>query len=239
MDKEKFILFLRKIRAVFRRNKDNSLKVICPCCGWEGKQFLERRNRKNSQCLGCGSLSRHRWLYLELEKIFDKKMLPTNPYILHVAPEKSIRNLLEKKTQGKNYISIDNIPGKAWLNADLTNLKGFSNNYFDLVFVSHVLEHIEDEKNAIKEIYRVLKRGGLALICSPINYQRKKTREFTEDEMLLHSDQHVREYGRDFFSLLRKNKFKVKIVRSVTYSETVRETYRIGSASDIAALCRK
>lgn len=43
----------------------------------------------------------------------------------------------------------------------------YEKNTFDLVLVLDILEHIEDDKKAISEIYRVLKPEGIAIIFVP------------------------------------------------------------------------
>lgn len=43
----------------------------------------------------------------------------------------------------------------------------FENNYFDVVTLFHVLEHVDSEKRIIAEIFRVLKPGGLLFLSSP------------------------------------------------------------------------
>ena len=41
--------------------------------------------------------------------------------------------------------------------------------YFDLIICNHVLEHIENDEDAIKELYRVLKKDGKAILQVPIS----------------------------------------------------------------------
>lgn len=43
----------------------------------------------------------------------------------------------------------------------------FKDNFFDVVTLHHVLEHVNSETQVVKEIYRVLKPGGLFLLASP------------------------------------------------------------------------
>ncbi len=62
---------------------------------------------------------------------------------------------LMKKNGFKNLYKVDGI--------DLP----FEKNSFDLVAAFDVLEHIEDDQAALKEWYRVLKRGGKVMITVP------------------------------------------------------------------------
>ena len=43
----------------------------------------------------------------------------------------------------------------------------FSSNYFDVVVLNHVLEHLFDPKNMLKKIYGFLKKGGILAIYIP------------------------------------------------------------------------
>ena len=51
---------------------------------------------------------------------------------------------------------------------DVTDLK-FNENYFDYLVSTEVLEHVEQDKKAVKEFYRVLKKNGLCIITVPID----------------------------------------------------------------------
>jgi ubiquinone/menaquinone biosynthesis C-methylase UbiE len=43
----------------------------------------------------------------------------------------------------------------------------YKNNFFDAVFMFHVLEHVDSEEEAIGEIYRILKKNGRFYLASP------------------------------------------------------------------------
>lgn len=57
-------------------------------------------------------------------------------------------------------------PGINFLASRAENLP-FSDNFFDVIFVNEVLEHVEDDKKAVKELFRTLKPGGSAIIFAP------------------------------------------------------------------------
>jgi SAM-dependent methyltransferase len=52
---------------------------------------------------------------------------------------------------------------------DVTNLK-LKDKEFDLVLCENVLEHIYNHQKAIKEMYRVLKKGGKTFIVTPFSF---------------------------------------------------------------------
>jgi len=53
---------------------------------------------------------------------------------------------------------------------DAQNLKSLPNNYFDQVLLIDVLEHVKDDDKAVKEVYRILKPGGRAIVSVPTPY---------------------------------------------------------------------
>jgi len=62
------------------------------------------------------------------------------------------------KTLGYRVVEID-------INKDIFP---WSDNYFDVVFASHVIEHLTHIDFALKQIDRVLKKGGVLLLAVPI-----------------------------------------------------------------------
>ena len=188
--------------------------VECPFCKWQGKNFLSYgvKKRKNAQCPKCGSLERHRLYYLYLKNIIPKNK---KIKVLHFAPEKILSNLF-KSFNNIEYLSADLNPKKAMIKQDITKIT-LKDNTFDIIFCSHVLEHIEDDIKAMKEIYRVLNLEGFAILQVPIEEDRNETYEnsslTTERERLKAFGQkdHVRIYGKDYKKRLEKAGFKVKI----------------------------
>ena len=83
---------------------------------------------------------------------------------MHVAPEPC---LAEKFRREYDYLSIDLDGKKAMMTMDLTAMT-FEDESFDAIVCNHVLEHIPDDKKAMKEFFRVLKPGGWASIQVPI-----------------------------------------------------------------------
>jgi ubiquinone/menaquinone biosynthesis C-methylase UbiE len=60
---------------------------------------------------------------------------------------------------------------------DITNIK-FKNNYFDFIICNHILEHIQDDKKAMSEIFRVLRPGGEVILQVPISKCNKEKFEY-------------------------------------------------------------
>ena len=166
------------------------------------------------------SLERHRLLWLYLKKETD--FFTENKKVLHIAPEQCFLKRF-KKLKHLDYITADLYSPIADVKADICDLP-FEENSFDVVFCNHVLEHIEDDKKAMSELYRVLKPNGFGIFQIPQELDREKTYEdfsiTSPEERAKHFGQydHVRVYGRDYFNRLRSAGFNVQ---EIDYSSTI------------------
>ena len=178
-----------------------------PIDGSSYRKFLPygyQKIRENALCPGTLSLERHRllWLFLERETKFFKKASK----VLHIAPEQP---LYKKFKQFKHweYKTCDLNSPLAEIKADICNLP-FENNSYDLVLCNHVLEHVLNDKLAIRELFRVLKKGGVLIAQVPLDLNRKMTFEDpsiidkAERKKVFGQYDHVRIYGKDYFDLL-------------------------------------
>jgi SAM-dependent methyltransferase len=87
-------------------------------------------------------------------------------------------------------------------------------NHFDVVVSFQVIEHIKDDLGYLKEIYRVLKPGGKALITTP-NIKLSLSR----------NPWHIREYTANELSELSKSIFANVEMKGVTGNEKVMTYY--------------
>ena len=169
--------------------------------------------RKNALCPGTLSLERHRllWLYLDNETNF----LNSNLKVLHVAPEQVFYKKF-KKLKNWEYFTFDLNSPIADIKGDLTSTN-FKDESFDLIICNHVLEHIEDDKSALNEIYRILKYNGISILQVPMNIKRKNTFEDSsiksknQREKYFGQYDHVREYGLDFKDRVEEAGFEVEM----------------------------
>ena len=178
--------------------------------------------RKNALCPGTLSLERHRLLWLYLDK--ETNFLSSNLKVLHVAPEQVFYKKF-KKLKNWEYFTFD-------LNSPIADIKGdlistnFKDEYFDLIICNHVLEHIEDDKSALDEMYRILKYNGISILQVPINVKRENTFEDlsikskVQREKYFGQYDHVREYGLDFKDRVEQAGFKVEMIN---YSKKISE----------------
>lgn len=196
-----------------------------PIDGKTYRKFLPygyENQRENALSPGTLSLERHRllWIYLQRKTNFFSQKLK----VLHIAPEQSFYKHF-KKQPNLEYITCDLESPLADVKADIQDLP-FENNSFDVIFCNHVLEHVENDKKALSELYRVMKNGGWGIFQVPIRYQLAET---FEDSTITDRQQrievfgqydHVRVYGLDYYSLLEKAGFSVeKVNLSLELSE--------------------
>jgi SAM-dependent methyltransferase len=186
----------------------------CPCCDGRFRAFLPfgYPPRPNARCPGCGSLERHRLLWLYLKE--KTGLLRDRLTVLHVAPEQWLQRLL-RRLPNLDYLSIDLSSTSAMERMDITEIQKPSAS-FDVILCNHVLEHVPDDRRAMRELLRVLRPGGSAILQSPIDRTRATTLEDSrvpepaERLRLFGQEDHVRLYGRDYRARLEAAGFHVR-----------------------------
>lgn len=151
---------------VYRVVHARGAKWRCPVCGYHGpfKGKVESRSprfeRTDSKCPRCASVERHRLAWLVLDDLFAR-WNPSKRAILHVAPE----HCLQARLRGSfaAYHTTDLLRDDVDFRADLQNLP-FDDASYDCVFISRVLTIPPDLDACIREIRRVLRPGGVAII---------------------------------------------------------------------------
>ncbi len=186
----------------------------CPFCLWrfrrlrpagyeypvlKEKQVIGASYHLNDVCPRCMSNSRERLLYLFLKNRTD--LFLTRKSVLHLAPEPNIHQVLSRHT-GTHYVSGDLYERDVMVQMDVMTTP-FCDKSFDVIICSHVLEHVTNDLQAMKEFYRVLKAGGWAIFQVPIAMALTTTLEdptATSDEQrikLFGQRDHVRLYSQD------------------------------------------
>jgi len=214
-------------------------KVQCPICNHRYKKFLPygRINaRENALCPNCLSLERHRlmWLYLKDKTNFFSSKLD----VLHFAPEPCFISRFEKQ-HGDKYITADIESPLAKVKMDIHQIP-FSEGHFDVVLCNHVLEHVKDDIQAMKEIQRVLKPGGWAILQVPFfnpvpdkTFQDDSITDKREREKVFGQDDYVRKYGKDYTSRITQSGLEA-FEEKFSETLTIDEAYHFGvSRSEI------
>lgn len=205
-------IFLRPMIYLFFKGN----KFTDPIDGRSYRKFLPYgygKQRENALSPGTLSLERHRqmWLYLQNETDFFTQ----NYKVLHIAPEQEFLRKF-KKMKNLEYTSADLFSPIVDVKADILDLP-FEDESFDVIFCNHVLEHIVDDRKAMSELYRVMRKGGWGILQVPMKNSLEKTYEdfsITEaKERQKHFGQydHVRWYGMDYFERLKSVGFEAKV----------------------------
>jgi SAM-dependent methyltransferase len=191
-------------------------KVTCPVFERNFSKFLsygsDIAHRENVLCPYDLTLERHRlmWLYLKNESNF----FTANLNVLHIAPEQCFYHRF-KAQKNINYLTGDLVSPLADLHFDLHHIP-LEDNRFDVVFCNHVLEHVDDAMQCMKEIFRVMKPGAWAILQVPQDFNREETYEDKsitspeEREKHFWQKDHVRLFGKDYPEWLKKAGFDVQ-----------------------------
>ena len=205
-------LIVNRVIALFYMGN----KVECPVCEHSFRKFLpygytKQTGRDNALCPRCLSLERHRLMYLYLKEKTD--FFSRDLKVLHIAPEQCFYKRF-RALDNLDYTTGDLESPIADVHFDVQAIP-FPKEAYDVVICNHVLEHVDDDTQAMAEIYRILKPGGFAILQVPQDTDAKKTYEDpsitdpSEREKHFLQKDHVRLYGLDYAERLSSVGFKV------------------------------
>lgn len=234
-DKLQHLIWKTKLYKITHPYLHWGLRYVCPFCGFhssgyakcgEDSELFSRihvigAGRRSAACWKCNCRDRERLLYVYLRDIVHVFDSSRKFHILHFAPEPHLTERL-RTLANVNYICGDLFTtGYSYpdyvKNMNVLDIP-FKENSFDIVLCNHVLEHIENDQKAMQELYKVLKKTGIAILQVPIASDLAHTYEnssITEPELRIkHFGQkdHVRLYGMDYKTRLESVGFKVDMV---------------------------
>ena len=195
----------------------------CPVCGCRRRRFLPYgyvTSRDNALCPRCLSLERHRllWLWLVRESDLGRGAMAL-PRMLHIAPELSLMRRFSKMyaREAERYVTADLESPLADMHFDVQDIP-LEDGAFDVVICNHIMEHVEDDRRAMRELHRILRRGGWGVVLSPVEREREHT--FEDDSITDREERtrifgqydHRRIYGRDYADRLREAGFEVLVI---------------------------
>lgn len=215
-----------ELRKIKKQILNYGFKYRCPICGSKLKKFipfgftfpvLTQKNvigggyRQNAVCPICDSFDRERLLYLYL--LFKTDIFKKQTKLLHIAPEISL-SFMFKKNNNIDYLTADLNSKSVMIKINITQIP-YPDGTFNAVICNHVLEHIIDDRKAMRELYRVLKPGGWAILQVPLSLSLEKTYEDYsistpyEREQAFGQYDHVRIYAKDYYERLEEAGFHV------------------------------
>jgi SAM-dependent methyltransferase len=233
-------LFIKPLIAFFLKGNNHE----DPIDGRSFRRFLPygyENIRKNVLSPSTLSLERHRlfWLYLKNETSFFSDQIK----VLHFAPEQAFYKRF-RKLSNIEYVTTDLNSPIADVKADICDLP-FSDNEFDFIICNHVLEHIPNDNKAMKELYRVLKKNGTAIVQVP--YDKNRSETFEDDTItdpkerrrIFGQYDHVRVYGMDYFNKLKSIGFEVDAVNyTASLTDEEIDRYRLAKG-ELIPVCKK
>ena len=223
-------------KKTFGEKSSTCQSTFCPVCGNAEVEFipLPELYRENARrygfvyfdnvemisedaysCSNCGASDRERLYALWIDQQIDRERFPKNTRLIHFAPEGALSKKL--KILGLfDYNTADLLMGDVDYKVDMMNMP-FGDERVDFFICSHVLEHVESDDQAIKELYRITKPGGCGILMAPIIMGLEKTVEdpSVKDEAgrwrLYGQNDHVRLYAHDdYVNKIRSHGFQIE-----------------------------
>ncbi|MHC4958492.1 MAG: class I SAM-dependent methyltransferase [Planctomycetota bacterium] len=194
------------------------LRYRCPCCGWRCRAFAGEwgllATKPDGYCPRCNSKARHRrlWIYLrDRTNLFSDRLR-----LLEVAPWWSLTRRF-RRMRNLRFVGLDiaRRGDSCTLLGDVTAMP-LGDDTVDAALCIHTLEHVEDDRRAIAELYRVLRPGGWSVVSVPLRldaptYEDPAITRPEERERAFGERGHVRWYGTDFVNRLKAAGFLVEM----------------------------
>ncbi|WP_211234099.1 class I SAM-dependent methyltransferase [Chitinilyticum litopenaei] len=176
---------------------------------------FETLNLGQHFCPSCRSSDRDRLYALFIWRHLAQ-YTPPPLRILDIAPAPALGKML-RNLPGVLYRSADLSSPLADERVDICDMRTYRDNSFNFIVCSHVLEHVEDDSSAIRELYRVLEPGGVAILMVPILLSATSTDEDPHETRIeerwrrFGQNDHLRMYCKhDFVARLQQGGFTVQ-----------------------------
>jgi SAM-dependent methyltransferase len=223
--KESVKALLGEAKSIPVNDSCDELEYFCPVCSSTVSQFHrlsdfyyenldkyghifsifqnETLNYLNYFCPACSGSDRDRLYALYFQK--EVSQVKDEFRLLDIAPSASLQKFIKAKYPHIGYRSADMMMDGVDDIVDITQMDLYRDNTFDFFICSHILEHIDNDRKAMSELYRVLKRGGKGIAMVPIMLSLPEDYEnpevTTPEDRWKHfgQDDHVRMYSKTGF----------------------------------------
>lgn len=189
----------------------NTEPKTCACCGQEvyylplssyydeqaekyhvKPHVLETLNRLEYTCPCCGASDRDRLMVSMLKKLGLEEN-QAKESLLQIAPAKTIEHWINGNCFTLQYDSTDLYMDQVSFVSDISDMNMVEEEVYDYIICSHVLEHVKDDKKAMQELYRILKKDGMGLLMVPIALDV----DVIDEEWGLSEAENWRRFGQD------------------------------------------
>jgi SAM-dependent methyltransferase len=217
------INFKRNIKPALKKSKLKASSYFgpfrCPICNQSVRRFdplpdeyldelrrygfkfmndAEMCNSKSYTCPHCGTCDRERLYALYLREYFRAATPNGSAKVLDFAPlaelTRFIRELIAASHYDFTYVTADLLREDVDDRVDITDMHIYGDCSVDLFICSHVLEHVSDDKKAMRELFRILKPGGRGILVVPITLTLT---EIDEDPSVTDPAERWRRFGQD------------------------------------------
>lgn len=245
------------LKKIFTVKSSNRISTFCPVCSKTDAGFLPlpafyRENAlrygfeyfNNGEmlsldayaCVNCGASDRERLYALWIDQQIKKSFFSKGARAIHFAPEATLSKKL-KDLRFFDYKTADLFMDEVDYKVNIMDMP-FVDESFNFFICSHVLEHVESDDQAIKELYRITERGGCGILMAPIIVGLEKTVEdpSVQDDAgrwrLYGQNDHVRLYAHgDYVTKIRNYGFHVEELGESYFGEEVFQSLGLTSTS--------
>ena len=185
-----------------------------------GPDETETCNHQGYACPSCEASDRERLYALYLQNYLKDLKASGGGKIIDFAPAAALTGFIRRQIAGSeqhiSYRTADYYAAGVDDKVDIADLQIYADGLCDFFICSHVLEHVPDDRKALRELYRILAPGGKGIVMVPIILTLNQT---DEDPELVDvgerwrrfgQDDHVRMYAKnDFIERVRQPGFRV------------------------------
>lgn len=197
----------------------------------------ETLNSEEYSCPKCGASDRDRLIISFLKKEGLEEATEETK-VLQIAPSASVNSWITSHCPHIKYETTDLYREDVTYQSDIMNMEMVSDETYDVIICSHVLEHVQDDRKALQEMKRILKPEGKILFLVPVDLNASGIDEewgLPEEENWRRFGQgdHCRMYDKNGLLQRLEEQFYVHCLGKEYFGD---EVFRQGGLSDTSVL---